>query len=153
MIAAPLEVGIVVKNLDKLRDFYIKVFKLCEISRIQVIDPPNFILSSETYTVIRLQFPNGERLKLIGSEATEVSGETPSSNLASKRNLFFITVIVEDMEKTRDAIKLNGGVLLEDPITLREAMRVSFATDPEGNLIELTEYKPISIYRTDLQTK
>ena len=52
----------------------------------------------------------------------------------SKQNLNFITVIVKNLETAREAVTLNGGVLLETPVELRKGMRISFAADPEGNL-------------------
>lgn len=153
MITAPLEIGVIVKDINKLCEFYVRTFNLDEINNIHVSNPPEFALSASPYQVVRLQFPYGERIKLLTAKNTKPTKFKITNDFTSQQNLIFITIIVEKLEPVQELITLHGGALLETPVELRKGMRVAFATDPEGNPIELTEYDPVSAYRTDLQAR
>ena len=150
MIISPTEIGIIAKDLSNLQDFYTKAFNIQLVSEIDVERFPDFVLSATPYKVIRLQFPFGERLKLLGSRQTVARSKSPIYDLTKTQGLIFLTIIVDNLEEARQNIVSCGGRILEDPVKLREGMRLSFASDPEGNLIELTEYDPITLYRTDI---
>ena len=65
-MVAPLEVGICCLDLDRLAEFYIEVLGCEAISTIEVpaAKAREAALSSDSYRVIRLETPRGERIKL-----------------------------------------------------------------------------------------
>lgn len=153
-LVAPTEIGMTCQSIDTLLQFYVSAFSFTLISRIDVPARAAALtpLSQCGYTVVRLQSPFGERLKLL-SPASLVSyraSTRPSENILDGAHTIFITLIVADLTATRDRAIALGATAMGDNVHIRPDLRIGFLCHPEGNYLELAEYAKVSDYRADL---
>lgn len=152
-LVAPIEVGITTSNIKKSVEFYSSLFGLTLVSEIVVEEEAARTTSVSTtgYTVVRLQSPFGERLKILQpSKFIKGSDNSECAGVINLKNRSFLAFIVDSLEKTLvDLIEL-GGSVLDKPTLIRKGMHMAFAKDPDGNFVELVEFDSISEYRSDL---
>jgi catechol 2,3-dioxygenase-like lactoylglutathione lyase family enzyme len=136
----PLEVGLVVTDLERSMSIYVDVFGCKEVHRSQV--PANINgpagLGGPT-TVVWLQTPSGERLKLIfpAEEPTPATGITP---ITRSRGLGYLTFYVEDVEPIVEQLTARGAQPISDPVLVEaRGKRISFWTDSEGVVLEIVD--------------
>ena len=154
-MVAPLEVGICCSDLDQLAKFYVEVLGCRTISTIEVpaAKAREAALSSDSYRVMRLQTPRGERIKLLQPGAAPKTPEEPEWLLES-RNAVYLTFIVEDLDAmlhrlgSSDARLITGSTKVE----VRPGVWLAFVRDPEGNVLEFVEYQDLAAYRSDLDS-
>ena len=86
---APMEVGLTVKDLPMMLDFYCTAFGMTVAADVSVPAPKaqEAALSAGAYRVVRLQTPWGERIKLLQEEIAA------NLNEQSNRTLFTLTVV------------------------------------------------------------
>ena len=149
---APLEIGIAVRDVPGMTRFYADVIGCVHVSEVQV--PPDKSrsngLSPDGCTVVRLQTPYGERIKLLSASSTAA----PSRDrwLLARAGLAYLTLIIEGIDDWCARLKAKGVKLASDtPIENRPGLRVLFFQDPEGNVLELVEYADLAAYRPDLK--
>lgn len=153
---SPLEVGISCVDLPLLRNFYERVVGMQFISEF-VIAPDKAkqtALTDSGYTVVRLQTPLGERIKLL-SPKSPPSVPTQERYILDKANTAYFTFIVEDIEHVIQRFLDDGVEFLtgEQKVEVRPGVYLAFCKDPEGNILELVEYEDISAYRDDLNKR
>ncbi|HEX6981032.1 MAG TPA: VOC family protein [Alphaproteobacteria bacterium] len=150
-MVAPMEVGIAVRDLDQMREFYTRVLGFEEISTVQVPSDKTAAsaMATDGATVVRVQTPYGERIKLLSAPSTNAT-ERPHW-LLERAGLAYLTFIVRDIAAEHRRLRAAGVQLMSDgPIENRPGLRVLFFRDPEGNTLELVEYADLGSYRPDL---
>lgn len=148
---APLEIGIAVRDLAGMTDFYVRVLGCSKISEINVPADKTRIngLSVDGCTIVRIQTPYGERIKLLSAPSTQPGAH--GQWLLARAGLAYMTFIIEGIGAWCERLKAQGVALASDaPVENRPGLRVLFFRDPEGNVLELVEYKDIASYRPDL---
>ncbi|MYN12723.1 VOC family protein [Pusillimonas sp. TS35] len=155
-MASPLEVGIACRDLTRMRRFYEQVLGFSFISEYHVAadKAAESALSAGSYTVVRLQTSNGERIKLL-APATPVPAEAPAAYILDKSNATYLTFIIEDIQAAIARLLQEGIVFMtgDKPVEVRPGVYLAFCRDPEGNVLELVQYEDISTYRTDLKQR
>lgn len=152
-MTAPLEIGIAVRDLKRMRAFYEEALGLAFVSEIHVPGPKAeaAAMCREGYTVVRLQTQKGERIKLLCPD------RTPNSNAAEglileRAGSSYVTFIVDDLQALLDRLVANGAVSMTGPtaIEVRPGTWLAFVEDPEGHILEVVQYDDIAAYRSDL---
>jgi catechol 2,3-dioxygenase-like lactoylglutathione lyase family enzyme len=151
-MVAPLEVGIGCNDLYRMIRFYrdalgCELVSVTDMPRDAVKDLP---LAAAGYKVARLQTPLGERIKFLQPYA-ERRTEPGSEDLLLRDRAFFLTFIVANIDAALDQVSAAGaGFLMRDgKVEARPGFHLVFVTDPEGNVIELSQYDDITQYRPD----
>lgn len=154
-MVAPLEIAISCQNLDRMAEFYTDILG-CRI--INVVDMPHekakaIPLARAGYRVARLQTARGERIKLLEPAAQRIA-VPETDEIMMREHAFYLTFIVEDIDALLETLKAKGVPVLQsyEKIEARPGFFLAFATDPEGNVIELNQYMDLAGYRPDLCT-
>jgi len=139
---APMEVGLVVADLDRMYRFYVEVLSCTEVRRADIpADLSRAIrTASDGYVNVWLRTPNGEVIKLVKPPAAPARVATPA--FSSERTGFaYLTFYCSDLEATLAAALAAGAVERSEPSTRSGAIGVKlvFFEDPEGNVVELVE--------------
>jgi lactoylglutathione lyase len=148
---APLEVGIAVRDLPRMVDFYVRVLGCTKVSEVSIPAEKSRLnqLSADGCTVVRVQTPHGERIKLLAAPSTEIRKPTPW--LLARTGLAYLTFIIDGIDAWCDRLKSHDVALASNtPVENRAGLRVLFFEDPEGNVLELVEYSDLASYRPDL---
>lgn len=152
-MTAPMEVGVACLDLDKQQQFYVDVLGMKVISKyvISAEMAATTALSCESYTVIRLQTPWGERIKLLHSDITQPVADSPKFIL-ERANTIYLTFIVDNLEQMMQKLSDNGIVFSTgtQKVEVRPGVYLAFCEDPEGNILEFVQYADIREYRSDL---
>jgi catechol 2,3-dioxygenase-like lactoylglutathione lyase family enzyme len=155
-MTAPLEVGIVCTDLDRMLKFYTEVVGLKKVADAETTPEMSQLARSAPagYRIVRMQTPNGERIKLI-----QPKGESPKRAGVPKwaflrAGIAFNTFLVEDMDAVVAQLRANKVKLVsENAIQVRPGVFALLALDPEGNYVEFVRYPDIAAYRPDLVKK
>jgi lactoylglutathione lyase len=151
--AAPLEVAIVTRDIDKMLPFYRDILGLKFISDVKT--PPE--MSTKTgatpsgYRIIRLQLPGGERIKLV-QPGTNGGSPEPTDYGMGRSGFEYITIIITDMKGTVEQLKASNVPLLSggEAVEVRPGVHAIYSRDPEGNFVEFVEFDDVKTYRPDL---
>jgi catechol 2,3-dioxygenase-like lactoylglutathione lyase family enzyme len=154
-MTTPLEVGIGCRDLAVMRQFYQRTLGLQFVSeaRIPVHVAQTYRLARGSATVVRMQTPHGERIKLI---APDEAPQLPADHRAyvfDRPNVMYLTFIITDVKGALMRLHEAGVSFMTgpEPIQSRPGVTVTFLRDPEGNIIELVQYDDVADYRPDLQ--
>lgn len=153
---SPLEVGLGVRDLARMRSFYETVLGCQFVSEVFV--PPEkarqAALADNGYTVVRLQTRYGERIKLLApvDQPPAVAHQGP---ILTQANATYLTFIVEDIDVVIERLHAHGVEFLTGPqrVEVRPGTYLAFCRDPEGYVLEIVQYADITSYRTDLQNR
>lgn len=150
---APLEVGLNVRDLKKMREFYETVLELSFVNEIRVpaAKARQAALSEQGYTVVRLQTSHGERLKLLAAESPAALAPVPAFILDQPGSAY-VTFIIDDIRAACRRVHAAGAHFMTgpDPVEVRPGTWLAFFKDPEGHVVELVQYDDIAAYRPDL---
>jgi len=152
-MTAPLEVGIVCADLERMLAFYTGVVGLTKVADADTTPELSRKAGSAPngYRIVRMQTPNGERIKLI-----QPKGETPKAAGVPqwaflRAGVAFNTFIVDDMDAVVAQLRAHDVKLVSaDAIQVRPGVFALLALDPEGNYVEFVRYPDIAAYRPDL---
>lgn len=152
-MAAPLEVGICVRDMARMVDFYTTVLGFQYIGLAQAVSEKSRMsgFTPSGYEIVRLQTNYGERIKL--NRPVDVPLENPDAPyILSIQGTAYLTFIVNDLDETVARLKKAKVPVLpeEGLIEVRPGVKLCTAKDPEGNHLEFVEYAEISSYRNDL---
>jgi catechol 2,3-dioxygenase-like lactoylglutathione lyase family enzyme len=152
-LTAPLEVGICVDDLDTMVAFYTDVLG-CEY--VTSNDVPAELsakaaFSGSGYTIVRLQLGTGERLKLVQQISNSIAPPDVTYVL-DRRGPAFLPLIVDDLDALLTRMNEANVPMPTGPekVEIRDGVYLGFVEDPEGNFLELVEYRDIKAYRPDL---
>lgn len=153
-MTAPLEVGLTVRDLPKMRAFYEGVMELTFVSEVYVPGPKadEAAMSTGGYTALRLQTSHGERIKLLAPDATPADHPAAADKILDHAASSYITFIVDDIDGVVARLIAGGGTLMtaQPVVEVRPGTFLSFLRDPEGHIIEIVRYADIAAYRPDL---
>lgn len=152
----PLEVGIAVRDLPRMRRFYEQVLGFAFVSEVAVpaASAVQAAMHAGGYTAVRLQTSYGERIKLLSPMQAPAPAATPEYIL-DKANATYLTFIVDDIQAAVDKLLAADVEFLTGPqrIEVRPGTYLAFCRDPEGNVLEIVQYADIAAYRPDLQPR
>ena len=140
----PMEVGIVVSDLDQMLAFYTEVFSCVEQRRSDI--PVELSRALRTapagYVNVWLKTPYGEVIKLVKPPATPASARAPAFSSA-RSGFAYLTFYCAEIETVLATAKARGAIVRSDDWTLSGSigLKLVFFEDPEGNVIELVEPK------------
>jgi catechol 2,3-dioxygenase-like lactoylglutathione lyase family enzyme len=111
-------------------------------------------MNAAGYTAVRLQTPQGERIKLL-APVNPPAAEAATEYILDKANATYLTFIVDDIEMVIDQLIGLGVIFLTGPsrIEVRPGTYLAFFRDPEGNVIEIVQYSDITSYRPDFHKR
>lgn len=153
-MTAPMEIGLTVRDLPMMRAFYEEALGLVVVADVYVPAPKaqQAALSASGYQVVRLQTPNGERLKLLAPDTPPATRSAPSAMILDRADASYLTFIVDDLASVVARAFAAGAKPITgvDAIEVRPGTFLSFLRDPEGHVLEIVEYSDISSYRPDM---
>lgn len=149
MVAA-LEVGICCTVLEPLVRFYGELLgcELVDVIAVPAARAEKASLSNGPYRVARVQTPFGERLKFLQPIRAPQQHERDHWIL-DRQNATYLTFIVDDLDAMIKRLRSLGAKIDTGtaPVEVRTGVRLCFARDPEGNIIEFVQYDDIASYR------
>lgn len=150
---SPLEVGLGVRDLPRMRHFYETALGCQFVNEVAVPADKarQAALSDGGYTVVRLQTSYGERIKLLAPANPPAA--VRSGPILDQPNACYLTFIVDDIDAAIARLQAHGVEFLTGParVEVRPGTFLSFCRDPEGNVLELVQYADIHAYRPDLK--
>jgi lactoylglutathione lyase len=150
----PLEVGIGCHHLASMRDFYENTLGLQFVSEARAPEQTAqaYRLARTAATVVRLQTPRGERIKLIAPEGAPAPPPEPAAYVFDQANVMYLTFIISDIHAQVRRLHAAGIRCMtgDAPVLSRPGLYVAFLRDPEGNVVELVQYDDVAAYRPDL---
>lgn len=153
-MTVPLEVGIGCNDLAAMREFYENTLGLQFVSEARAPQPTAqaYRLARSAATVVRLQTPRGERIKLIAPEGAPAPPAQPAAYVFDRANVMYLTFIISDIHAVVRRLAAAGIDCMtgDVPVTSRPGLYVAFLHDPEGNVVELVQYDDVAAYRPDL---
>ncbi|WP_416400171.1 VOC family protein [Alicycliphilus denitrificans] len=151
---SPLEVGLGVRDLPRMRHFYENALGCQFVNEVAVPADKarQAALSDGGYTVVRLQTSYGERIKLL-APVNPPAAAVHSGPILDQPNACYLTFIVDDIDAAIARLQAHGVEFLTGParVEVRPGTFLSFCRDPEGNVLELVQYADIHAYRPDLK--
>ncbi len=149
----PLEVGIAVRDLPRMRRFYEQVLGFAFVSEVAVpgANAAQAAMNQAGYTAVRLQTGYGERIKLLAPVQPPAPQAAPAYIL-DQANATYLTFIVDDIQAVVDQLLAAEVEFLTGPerVEVRPGTYLAFCRDPEGNVLEIVQYADIAAYRPDL---
>lgn len=140
----PMEVGIVVSDLDRMLGFYTEVLSCVEERRSDI--PVELSRALRTapagYVNVWLKTPHGEVIKLVKPPTAPTSAKAPEFSSA-RSGFAYLTFYCAEIEKVLATARVQGAIVRSDDWTLSGSigLKLVFFEDPEGNVIELVEPK------------
>jgi len=155
-MTAPLEVGIVCTDLERMLKFYTEVVGLKKVADAET--PPEMSRLAKSapngYRIVRMQTPYGERIKLIQPKVDSPKRAPVPKWAFLRAGVAFNTFLVPDMDAVVKQLRANNVKLVsENAIQVRPGVFALLALDPEGNYVEFVRYPDIAAYRPDLVKK
>ncbi len=151
---SPLEVGLGVRDLPRMRHFYENALGCQFVNEVAVPADKarQAALSDGGYIVVRLQTSYGERIKLL-APVNPPAAVVRSGPILEQPNACYLTFIVDDIDAAIVRLQAHSVEFLTGPtrVEVRPGTFLSFCRDPEGNVLELVQYADIHAYRSDLK--
>lgn len=152
-MTAPMEAGLAVRDLARMRRFYEQALGFVFVSEIRVPADKSAAaaLCPEGYTVTRLQTPYGERIKLLARNGRTPDARPAPEHILDQPGASYLTFITHAIAPVlRRAIAAGAQSLTgDDPVEVRPGVYLSFLRDPEGHVFELVSYDDVVAYRPD----
>ncbi|RUM96031.1 VOC family protein [Pseudaminobacter arsenicus] len=153
-MTAPMEVGLTVSDLPRMRAFYEGALGLAFVSEIHVpsAKAQEAAMSMGGYTVIRLQTPYGERIKLLSPDDAPSVRTGTAHKILDRADSSYVTFIVNDIDGVVARLIAGGAEPMtgDKAVEVRPGTFLSFLRDPEGHIVEIVQYSDIERYRPDL---
>ena len=138
----PLEVGIVVADLDRMLAFYTEVLSCVEQRRSDIPVELSRALKAapEGYINVWLKTPFGEVIKLVKPPASPVIDRAPEFSSA-RSGFAYLSFYCSQIEAVLALARAKGAQVRSDDWTMSGSigLKLVFFEDPEGNVIELVE--------------
>ena len=123
-------IAIWTKNLENMREFYLQFFDLNSNEK--------YHNSKKNFSSYFLSFPTGARIELMYKPEISEIIKTAELNLVLTH--FAISVgSKEKVDELTNLIRQNGYRIVGEPRTTGDGYYESVISDPEGNIIEITE--------------
>jgi len=151
-MATAIEPGIVCIDLDRMVQFYTEILglKFATDAEASAEMSTEFGTGPHGFRIIRLQTPNGERIKLIQPKNTVLKQNQDPEWVFERQGITYITFVIVDVQEVTLRLKKFGVPLMsKEPVPIRKGITAIFAKDPEGNFLEFVEYADLASYRPD----
>jgi catechol 2,3-dioxygenase-like lactoylglutathione lyase family enzyme len=150
-VSAPFEPAIVASNMQAMLGFYRDVLgmSLFSLDQIAASQAQAAGLSSQGYTIARLESSGGDRLKIVAPLSRPLPHQ-PGPEVLQRHGLAYLTFIVPDVREIIAVLRQAGTTVStgSEPIAFRPGIvELAFAQDPEGNYIEFVQRNDLSTYR------
>lgn len=123
-------IAIWTKDLEKMREFYLQFFDLNSNEK--------YHNSKKNFSSYFLSFPTGARIELMYNP--EIHEIVKTAELKLGMTHFAISVgCKEKVDELTNLIRQNGYRIVGEPRITGDGYYESLISDPEGNLIEITE--------------
>lgn len=117
-------------DLEKMRDFYVKYFSLKSSEK--------YYNPNKKFSSYFLAFENGARIEIM--HRPDISQFIEQSDLKLGLAHFAISVgSKKKVDSLTESLRKNGFNVIGEPRTTGDGYYESVISDPEGNLIEITE--------------
>lgn len=141
-ILKPVEPGIVCLDIERMLAYYTQVLGLHVVG-----DAPTapelsarFGASPEGYRIIRLESPEGFRVKLL-QPVIPAEPRTPTDWVQQRAGLAYLTFVVSDLDGVVAWLQEHGVRMVGKSIVeIRAGIRAIYTRDPEDNYLEFIEY-------------
>lgn len=153
-MTAPLETGVVCIDIDQMLAFYVDVLglKMVADARTTAEMSSKFGATPDGYRIVRLQTPNGERVKLVQPNKVAFKSNRSSAFVFERQGTAYISFVIARIQDVAKHLKQHGVRLMSaDPVEVRKGVKALFAQDPEGNFVEFVEYADVASYRSDFR--
>lgn len=124
-------VAIYAKNLEALRDFYVKYF--------QAISNEMYENPKKGFRSYFLSFSAGARLELMQKESVPESQNDPLAEATGLTHLAFSLGSRGSVDRLAERLRRDGFRIVEGPRQTGDGYYECALLDPEGNRIEITE--------------
>jgi lactoylglutathione lyase len=124
-------VAIYAKNLEALRDFYVKYF--------QAISNEMYENPKKGFRSYFLSFSAGARLELMQKESVPESQNDPLAEATGLAHLAFSLGSRGSVDRLAERLRRDGFRIVEGPRQTGDGYYECALLDPEGNRIEITE--------------
>jgi lactoylglutathione lyase len=152
-MVAPLELGIVCMDIERMLAFYTEVLGLTPVSDAEATAEMSteFGTSPNGFRIIRLQTAYGERIKLVQPKKVPPHASQVPQWVFEGQGIAYITFVVADVHEAVARLeRCKVAVMSKAPVNIRKGITAIFAKDPEGNFVEFVEYADLASYRPDL---
>lgn len=123
-------VAIWAKDLEKLKEFYIKYFS--------AVANDKYFNPTKDFSSYFLSFDSGARLEVMQMPTIPVSLDNPYQQFTGFIHLAFSVGSEEKVDSLTQQLVKDGFELLDGPRTTGDGYYESCILDPEGNRIEIT---------------
>jgi len=153
-MTVPMEAGLGVRDLARMRTFYEQAlgFEFVSEIRVPADNAAAAALCTEGYTVTRLQTPYGERIKLLARDGAVADTRPWPDFILDRPGASYLTFITDAIPPVLHRAMAAGAQSLtgDEPVEVRPGVYLAFLRDPEGHVFELVSYDDIAAYRPDL---
>lgn len=150
---APLEPGIVCKDIDRMIAFYVDVIGLKLVSDAETPKDlsEQFGATPHGYRIVRMQTPYGERIKLVQPNKEAPIPEPHPMWIYNRHGLSYLTFVVPNIKDAVEHLVIcNVKLASQDIVEVRPGIYAIYFLDPEDNYLEFVEVPDIASYRPDL---
>ena len=141
--ARPMEVGVVVSDLECQVTFYRDALGCTEERRVELphaLAEEMGIASSGPVTLVVMRAPGGEGIKLLSTHQASTRRQRPET-FTDHAGVAYLTFGVDDLQRTVSRLLAAGATLRSRTARVQVGPEVAvvFVDDPDGNTIELVE--------------
>jgi len=152
-MTTPLEIGIVVHDMQPMIDFYVNVIGLKVVGDHKAVAAKSSDVGTTPhgYRVVRMQTPYGERIKLAQPDKDAPAPAPASKWVYHRPGICYITFVIADMPEMVKKLKEHGVKMIsQEPVEVRSGITCLNVQDPEGNFVEFVEHADVQSYRPDV---
>ncbi len=150
-VTAPFEPAIVVRDLERMLGFYrdvlgMQVFSIVDMTPEQSSQAG---LCDGGFRIARLETDGGDRLKL-AAPRDPPQPQPPVEQVLQRHGIGYLTFIVPNIARLHARLAQSGARIRTGakPLDFRPGVvKLMFAEDPEGNLLEFLERNDLDTYR------
>ena len=124
-------IGMYVKDLKKIADFYIKYFK-------GTLSEPAYHNPKKNFTSHFISFESGARLEIMHQPNIKEVKEEPKSQYIGFIHVSFSVGSKENVDKLAEQLKTDGYEIIDGARTTGDGFYEACVLDPENNRVEFT---------------
>ena len=136
-----LEIGIPVRDLDRMVTFYCEVFGCSELRRAEIPAELSRAIgvAPDGYVNVWLELPGGEVIKLVQPPVPPEDNSAPDF-FAARTGIAYFTFFCADIVEAVEKAEAFGATLASERALLdQEGVKLGFLRDPEGNVFEFVQ--------------
>ncbi|MFN2287060.1 MAG: VOC family protein [Chromatocurvus sp.] len=143
-IVKPLELGVVVSDLEAAEAFYGGLLGLIPERRVTIgaAVGARTGVSGAGFTVSRYKAPCGAVVKLLHPAGATPEPGADAAEICSRATTAFLTLVVDNLRELVKQLQASGVRVRTRPaiVEVRPGMHLAFVEDPDGFPVELVQY-------------